>query len=151
MVKAFVLESYCTVHFKNMSQIDLVRFETNVFSVFYVFLGYFRGSQFFHAQGLRCSCKYIHMVRLKRPCGYHWIRLVAGCSELEVDLTKPEFATSTGAVVLCHVDHVDDIILILTSSRLLHAVSDDSRLHFVPSSANKQLRVLKLKGWRVLI
>ena len=49
------------MHFKNMSQIDLVRFETNVFSDFYVFLGYFRGSQFFHAQGLRCSCKYIHI------------------------------------------------------------------------------------------
>ena len=39
-----------------MSQIDLVKFETNVFSDFYVFLGYSRGSQSFHAQGLRCSC-----------------------------------------------------------------------------------------------
>ena len=73
---------------------------------------------------------------------------MARCSELEADLTKPEFATSTGAVVLCH---VDNIMLILTSSRLLHAVSDDSRLDFLLSSTNKKLRVLKLKGWKVLI
>ena len=43
-------------------------------------------------------------VRLKRICGCRWIRLVARCSELEADLTKPELAISTGAVVLCHVD-----------------------------------------------
>lgn len=50
----------CRVHFKNMSHIDLVRFERNV--SWSVFVGYFTGSQFFHAQGVRCSYKYIHSV-----------------------------------------------------------------------------------------
>ena len=86
-------------------------------------------------------------VRLKRICGCHWIRLVARCPELEADLTKPALATSTGAVVLC----CNNIILIFTSRRLLHVVSDDSILDLLLCSTNKKLRVLKLKGWRVLI
>ena len=49
---------------------------------------------------------------------------MARCSELEADLTKPELATSTGAVVL----YCNNIILIFTSRRLLHVVSDDSIL-----------------------
>ena len=49
---------------------------------------------------------------------------MARCSKLEADLTKPEFATSTGAVVLC----CNNIILIFTSRRLLHVVSDYSIL-----------------------
>ena len=86
-------------------------------------------------------------VRLRRICGYHWIRRVACCSELEADLTKPEFVSSIGAVVLCC-----NIILIFTSRRLLQSVNDDSTLcTFQCQQKAESDEVESLKGWKLLI
>ena len=86
-------------------------------------------------------------VRLKRICGYHWIRLVACCPALEADLTKPEFVSSMGAVVLSCI-----ISLIFTSRRLLQTVNDDSILcTFQYQQKAESDEVESLKGWKVLI
>ena len=75
---------------------------------------------------------------------------MACCSELEADLTKPEFVSSMGAVVLsCR---SCNIILIFTSRRLLQAVNDDSTLcTFQCQQKAESDEVESLKGWKLLI
>ena len=72
--------------------------------------------------------------------------LVARCSELEADLTKPEFVSSTGAVVLsCN-------ILVFTSKRLLQTVNDDSILcTFQYQQKADSDEVESVKRWKLLI